>query len=160
MRILGIDPGLGVTGYGVIDSQGMDLILIEAGVIKNPSNIPLPIRLKKVYGGIIGILKDYKPGIIVLEELYSHYKHPMTAILMGHVRGVICLAASERKVPVIGYSATQVKKSVVGNGRASKEQTQRMVQHFLKIKKSPASLDLTDALALAIAHAFYKCSEV
>ncbi|MBI3008506.1 MAG: crossover junction endodeoxyribonuclease RuvC, partial [Candidatus Omnitrophica bacterium] len=101
------------------------------------------------------IVKEYKPRIIVLEELYSHYKHPRTAILMGHVRGVVCLAASMMRVPLVGYSATQVKKSVTGNGKASKEQIQRMVQHFLNIKECPQSLDLTDALALAIAHAFY-----
>ena len=155
MRILGIDPGLSVTGYGIIDSEGRNFRLIEAGIIKNPSTKIIPTRLNKVYNGIVEIVKEYKPRIIVLEELYSHYKHPRTAILMGHVRGVVCLAASMMRVPLIGYSATQVKKSITGNGKASKEQIQRMAQHFLNIKECPQSLDLTDALALAIAHAFY-----
>ncbi len=155
MRILGIDPGLHVTGYGIINSEGRDFRLIEAGVIKNPSTKTIPARLNKVYNGIVEIVKEYKPRIIVLEELYSHYKHPRTAILMGHVRGVVCLAASMMRVPLVGYSATHVRKSITGNGKASKEQIQRMVQHFLNIKECPQSLDLTDALALAIAHAFY-----
>lgn len=154
MRILGIDPGLGITGYGVIEAQGLKFKLIEAGVVRSSYKIPLEARLYKIYQAVNQIIKEYKPKVLVLEKLYSHYKHPTTAILMGHVRGIICLAAWVSKIPVVGYSNTRLNKAVIGVGNASKGQIQHMVQSLLGLKTPPNPLDISDALALAICYAY------
>jgi len=153
MRILGIDPGLGITGYGVIELSGKDLSIIEAGVIRSSAKNKIEKRLLDVYKKIRSLIKDTKPYIAVLEELYSHYKHPRTSILMGHVRGVICLAVEEQQIQLVNYSSTRVKKAITGRGHASKQQIQRMVASLLNLKTVPESVDATDALALAVAHA-------
>ena len=110
MRILGIDPGLNTTGYGVIQVSGRDVSLCEGGVIRtgSPSD-PLEARLSRLYDGIMEVLEQFTPESLALEELYSHYQHPSTAILMGHARGVICLAASKKGTPVCSYAATKIK---------------------------------------------------
>lgn len=156
MRILGIDPGLDITGYGVIDDYRDEFRLLEAGVIKTSRARPLEQRLKKVYRGVSGLIKRYKPKILVLEELYSHYKHPTTVILMGHSRGVACLAGGENNIPIVSYPAKRIKKAVTGNGNASKEQVQRMVEKILGIDAVKVPLDVTDALATAITHSYIK----
>lgn len=157
MRILGVDPGLSVTGYGIIDSKGQrDFCLVEGGVIKTSRVLPLEARLQKIYESIVDIIENLRPQVIVLEKLYSHYKHPTTAILMGHVRGVVSLAANQKKIPLCGYSSTRINKAIIGEGHASKERIQRMVQKLLGLKNSPRSTDLTDALALAIGHVYLK----
>ncbi len=154
MRILGIDPGLAITGYGVIDVRGSFISLKEAGIIKTSYKEKLQDRLIKIYDGIIQIVEENKPDTAVIEKLYSHYKHPTTAILMGHVRGVLYLAIRKNKVALFEYPAKRVKKAVVGRGDAAKEQVARMVQGFLNLKYAPSPLDVSDALALAIAHAY------
>ena len=95
MRILGIDPGLGITGYGVIDTSGNDSKIIEAGIIRSNPKKRIEKRLSEIYKKIIGLIRDTSPDVVVLEQLYSHYKHPRTSILMGHTRGIICLAIEE-----------------------------------------------------------------
>ena len=152
MRILGIDPGLGITGYGVIELSDKDLSIIEAGVIRSSAKNKIEKRLLDVYKKIRSLIKDTKPHVAVLEELYSHYKHPRTSILMGHVRGVICLAVEEQKIQLVNYSSTRVKKAITGRGHASKQQIQRMITSLLNLKTVPESVDVTDALALAVAH--------
>lgn len=153
MRVLGVDPGLNITGYGLIGVESrFKCVLEEAGVIRNSSRKDISLRLKKIYQGIKEILQEEKPEVLVLEELYSHYQHPRTAILMGHTRGVICLAAAEENIHLVSYSATQVKKAVCGSGRASKGQIMRTVQSLLRLKQVPRIPDVTDALALAITH--------
>ncbi len=153
MRILGIDPGLNTTGYGVIEISGREVSLLEGGVIRTgPADKPLEARLSCLYDGIIEVLEQFKPEALALEELYSHYKHPTTAILMGHARGIICLAAAKSGVPVFSYAATQIKSSLTGNGRASKEQMQRAMQARLKLEEIPNPHDVADALAVAICH--------
>lgn len=153
MRILGIDPGLNTTGYGVIEVAGRDVVLIEGGVIRSGSTEdPLEARLSRLYNGIIEVLELFTPEAMALEQLYSHYKHPSTAILMGHARGVICLSGAQKGVPVYSYSATQVKSCLTGSGRASKEQVQRAIQARLKLKEIPTPNDVADALAVAINH--------
>lgn len=154
MRILGVDPGLGITGYGVIEARDFKFKLIEAGVIRSSYKTPLESRLYKIYQAVNQIIKEYKPKVLVLEKIYSHYKHPTTAILMGHARGIICLAANLNKIPVVGYSNTRLNKAVIGRGNASKGQLQQMVQSLLGLKTPPNPLDISDALALAICYAY------
>ena len=150
MRILGIDPGLGTTGYGIIEDRSFKLI--EAGIIKTHANTPIQSRLKKIFDGVCEIIEEHKPAVLVLEKIYSHYKHPTTAILMGHARAAVCLACGVHKVRLINYPSTKIKKIVTGNGHASKQQVQRMVQGILKLKAPPEPVDVSDALAMAISY--------
>ncbi len=155
MRILGIDPALAVTGYGVIDTQKSRLSLVEAGIIKTSSREGVTRRLNKIYTAIENLILDTKPDIAVLEKLYAHYHHPTTAYILGEARGVICLAcARNRNLPLVEYAATRVKKAVLGHGLASKAQVQRMVAAILDLGHLPKYTDVTDALALAIAHSY------
>jgi crossover junction endodeoxyribonuclease RuvC len=152
MIITGIDPALAISGYGVIRVHQSSLSIIEAGIIKTTAGDNTPARLNKIYCGVLRLIKDTGADCLVLEKIYSHYKHPATACILGQARGVICLAAFTAKVPFFEYSATRIKKAIVGKGLASKTQVQRMVMHTLGLKTLPAYLDVTDALALAIAH--------
>lgn len=152
MRILGIDPGLGTTGYGIIEDSSFKVI--EAGVIRTQAGIPIQARLKKLSDSLDEILAEHKPQVLVLEKIYSHYKHPTTAILMGHARGAICLACGTHDVKLVNYPSTRIKKAVTGNGHASKTQVQRMVQNLLKLKDPPEPVDVSDALAMALSYCF------
>ena len=154
MIIVGIDPALAVTGYGVIEANKLKLTLIEAGIIKTLSTDALPARLDKIYRGVIKLISDTKAECLVLENIFSHYKHPATACILGQARGVICLAAHVSKVTFFEYSATRIKKAIVGKGLASKAQVQRMVSKTLGLKTLTDYMDVTDALALAIAHSY------
>ncbi len=156
MRILGIDPGLGTTGYGLID--GGSFKVIEAGVIRTKSGIPIQDRIKKIFDEISGIIEEHRPGVLVLEKIYSHYKHPTTAILMGHARAMACLVCGKFDIKLVNYPSTRIKKVITGNGHASKSQVQRMVRELLKLKKSPEPLDVSDALAMAITYCFVERS--
>lgn len=153
MRVLGIDPGLRVTGYGMVEIRGPRVRVVEAGVVRSDDGEPLEERLGRIHRSVRDIVRELKPDAIVVEELYSHYKHPVTAILMGHARGVMLLAAAEGGVPVVSYSATRIKKALTGTGRASKEQVQRMVQSTLRLAQLPEPADVADALAVALCHA-------
>jgi len=153
MRILGIDPGLGITGYGLIEADGNNVRLIEAGVIRSNAKDKMEKRLAGIYKKVTDLIKDTMPEAVVLEELYSHYKHPKTSILMAHGRGAICLAVEHRNVALVNYPTTKIKKAITGRGRASKEQMQRTVARLLGLKNPPEPFDITDALALAITHA-------
>jgi crossover junction endodeoxyribonuclease RuvC len=155
MRILGVDPGLGITGYGIIEADKERFKLLEAGIIDNSSRLSLLDRLSRIYRSIQDIIGEYKPTDLILEELYSHYKHQMTAIAMAHARGVIALTAGGTpNMRLVNYPAKRVKKALTGNGNASKLQVQRSVQGILGLKKLPAPSDVSDALALAIAHVY------
>lgn len=154
MIILGIDPALTVTGYGVIDVRKNNLSLLEAGIITTSPRDKLPQRLDKIYRAVTKLIVDAKPDCLVLEKLYAHYRHPTTAYLLGQARGVICLACATENVPLIEYAATRVKKAVIGRGSASKNQVQRMVTNILNLRSVPRDTDVTDALALAIAHSY------
>ncbi len=154
MIILGVDPALSVSGYGVVSCNRSALKLVEAGIIKTSTKHSAPERLGKIYQGVLKLIADTKADCLVLEKIYAHYKHPATACILGQARGVICLAAYTAKVPFFEYSATKVKKAIIGKGLASKLQVQRMVQKILGIKVETAYLDVTDALALAIAHSY------
>jgi crossover junction endodeoxyribonuclease RuvC len=152
MRILGIDPGLGTTGYGLIEVNGNRMKVIEAGSISTAYQDKLTSRLQRIRQGITSLIKEQKPKVLVLENLYSHYKHPTTAILMGHARGVICLTASENKLDLVNFPAKRIRKALTGNGNASKEQTRRMVANYLGLNTIPGPLDVSDALALAVGY--------
>lgn len=154
MIIVGIDPALAVSGYGVIQANKTTLTLIEAGVIKTSAKESTPARLDRIYRGVLKLISDTGADCLVLEKIFSHYKHPATACILGQARGVICLAAFTAGLPFFEYSATRIKKAIVGKGLASKAQVQRMVTHTLGIKTSVPFMDVTDALALAIVHSY------
>ena len=152
--ILGIDPGLNITGYGVLQNSTEGLHIVEAGVVRT-TRTDLPQRINTIYDGIREVIESLQPGCVAIEELYSHYAHPKTAILMGHARGVICLAAAQAEIPVYHYAATQVKKILTGNGHASKAQMQMAICHEFKLSEPPSPPDVADALAIALCH-FYQ----
>ncbi len=151
--VCGIDPGLGVTGYAVV-SNGNGTVgaarVIDAGVCRFAADPPLAERLAAIEADIAAILTEHKPGVVAVEELYSHYNHPRTAILMGHARGVILFAAAKLGIEVRSYSATRIKRFLTGNGRASKSQMQRAIQTTLGLAAPPEPPDVADALAIAL----------
>lgn len=151
--ILGIDPGLQTTGYGLV-RVGWRPELIEAGTIEGgPSGLGISARLKTLHAGMMSLVVEHRPRAVAMEQLYSHYAHPRTAILMGHARGVLALVAAVNDIEVIDYAATEVKNSLTGNGRATKAQMQRAVQAALCLTHPPEPADAADALALALCHA-------
>jgi crossover junction endodeoxyribonuclease RuvC len=151
-RILGVDPGLNTTGYGVIDVIGGKAKLIEAGVVRGKSRGSLTGRLKEIHQGIVEVIAALQPQVVAIEQLYSHYERPRTAILMGHARGVIVLAASLAELPVQHYAATAVKKMLTGSGRAPKTQIQQAICREFSLVKPPEPPDVADALAIALCH--------
>jgi crossover junction endodeoxyribonuclease RuvC len=155
MRILGVDPGLLRTGYGLIEAEGPDRMkVLEAGVVRTASGEGIASRVRDIYRNLSDIVTEYKPSILVLEKLYSHYKHPTTSILMGHARGVVCLVCGINDVQLVNYPATRIKKTITGNGRASKHQVQKMVKMILGLSKLPEPPDVSDALAMAISYVY------
>jgi len=152
MRVAGFDPGLGTTGFGVVEVRGRDYFVVQAGVIRAKKKLDLSDRLKEIYEGIQQVLLESECDEIAVEELYSHYEHPRTAILMAHARGLIFLAAGERGIPVTSYSAKRIKQTLTGNGNAHKLQVQRCIQAQLSLSKLPEPADVADALAVALCH--------
>jgi crossover junction endodeoxyribonuclease RuvC len=154
MRILGVDPGLRRTGYGLVDVTPQSAIrLVEVGTVEPKEKDLIENRIHKIHANLQKIIEEHKPDVMVLEKLYSHYKHPTTAVLLGHVRGVICLLCAENRIELIEHSVKRIRKSLVGNGNATKEQTRALIMNLLKINASPLTLDASDALALALGHA-------
>lgn len=149
-RVLGIDPGLNTTGYAVLERCIKYPRVCEAGVIRGTVRGSLTARVKQIFDGLTEVISTFSPAALALEELYSHYARPKTAILMGHARGVICLAAEQAGLPVASFSATQVKKTLTGSGRASKQQLQQAVQRELNLQATPDPFDVSDALAIAL----------
>ncbi|MEM7474383.1 MAG: crossover junction endodeoxyribonuclease RuvC [Planctomycetota bacterium] len=150
--ILGIDPALGTTGYGVIRESVGRLEVVDAGIVRCKRKESLENRLLELHEGITEIVQEHRPDCLAVEELYTHYERPTTAILMGHARGVILLAAAKAEIPVFSYAATQIKKTLTGNGRAPKNQMQFAVKHQLGLKELPEPADVADALAAAVTH--------
>ena len=144
MRVLGIDPGLSITGYGVVEERDQQIGLVEAGVVRT--------RQTEIASEMESIIAQFRPDAMAIEELYSHYGHPKTAIIMGHARGVVLLKAAEAGVEVFAYASTRIKKSLTGNGRASKEQVQKMVRSDFNLSEAPEPSDAADALAAALCH--------
>ena len=151
LRVLGVDPGLRVSGYAVIEvAAGGEVEVVDAGTITAETTGSLEERLGQIAEGIEAVLKEHRPAMLAVEALYSHYQHPATAIRMAHARGVILLAAARADVAVAEYAATRVKKSLTGNGRASKEQMQQAVRLRLGLAEPVEPADVADALAIAM----------
>jgi len=150
MKVLGVDPGLRTSGYAVVTLQGRNLRVLDAGAIRADQQLPLAQRINQIYQDVEALLDEHSVDIMAIEELYAHYKHPRTAILMGHARGVFLLAASRHGIPVHGFSATRVKKSLTGVGRAAKQQVQKAVKNQLNLNRIPRPADVADALAVAM----------
>lgn len=152
MRVLGIDPGLNISGYGILEGDDDDFKVIEAGILRTNDKLPMDKRLGELGEELGQILELYKPDVMAIEDLYSHYNHPKTAIIMGHARGLIFYKAAECGIPVVPYASTRIKKSLTGNGRATKEQMQRGIQSRLNLQSIPEPPDVADALAVAYCH--------
>lgn len=150
MRILGIDPGLQITGFGIIDKTGGRLAYIASGCVKTGKH-ELADRLKSIYDGLAGVIAEHRPGEAAVEKVFVNV-NPQSTLALGHARGAGILAAVMAGLPVSEYTALQVKQSVVGAGHAKKEQVQDMVKRLLSLPGDP-SPDAADALACAICHA-------
>jgi crossover junction endodeoxyribonuclease RuvC len=149
MLILGIDPGLRITGYGLVSLSRGRPQLREAGVLRMKAKGDLAERLLELHRSLAELLAETTPDRVAVEQLYAHYKHPRTAILMGHARGVILLAAADRSLPVTSLASTMVKRTITGNGHASKMQMQRTIAMLCKLPKPPEPPDVADAIAIA-----------
>jgi|GEM_PF-235738 len=157
MLICGIDPGLNITAYGLVAETPQGLVLKGTGYVHTSVRDPLPRRLAEIHGTLKRAFARLQPQAIVLEKLYAHYRHPLTASLLGHARGVIAMLAQECGIPYFEYPATRVKKAVTGKGHASKRQVQRMIEHMLGFKaEALGPADITDAIALALTHALVR----
>lgn len=151
MRILGIDPGLRVTGYGVIDKQGQRLLYLASGRITTDDKADLPTRLRTILDGLREVIEGGEPAMVAVEKVFVNV-NPQSTLLLGQARGAAICAAVLQGLPVAEYTALQVKQAVVGNGHARKEQVQEMVRRLLDLPGVP-SPDAADALACAICHA-------
>ena len=152
MIILGIDPGLATTGFGVIAHDKNHFQVIQYGVIRTPSQTPLPDRLVKIQEGIQTLIEKYHPECAAIEELFFN-TNAKSAFLVGQARGVAVVTAAAAGLPVYEYTPLQVKQGVAGYGRADKQQVQQMVKTLLHLKEIPKPDDAADALAIAICHA-------
>ena len=149
MIIIGIDPGSHVCGYGILQLENNRIVAAGCDVIKVNPNLDLAERLAVIYSEIDQIIDEYKPDIAAVETIF-YGKNIKSAFTLGHARGAILLALAQRKIKIVEYSPREVKKSVVGNGNASKEQVEYMVKKILKIDIKPETQDATDALANAL----------
>ncbi len=154
LSVLGIDPGLQLTGYALLSGASVRLgeaALLEAGVVRLDPSAALEKRLAELDSAIDELVVRHRPNVLACEELYAHYQHPRTAILMGHARGVILAVAGRYGIPACAIPATHAKKLLTGNGHASKEQVQRAVAAHLRIRDLPEPPDVADAIAIALA---------
>ncbi|MBO7745504.1 crossover junction endodeoxyribonuclease RuvC [Paenibacillus sp. MWE-103] len=152
MRVLGIDPGIAIVGFGFIDKIGSKLVPVQYGCITTEAKTPQEERLKQVYESACALMDRYKPDTVAVEKLFFN-RNVTTAFSVGQARGVIILAAAQRGLPVAEYTPLQVKQAIVGYGKAEKRQVQEMVRMFLKLSAIPKPDDVADALAVAICHA-------
>lgn len=153
VRILGLDPGTRLAGYGVIDvtpGQEHRPRLVDGGVIRLDDKAPLMDRLAELERELDSLIEETQPACVAIEELYAHYDHPKTAIIMAHARGVMLLVARRRGLPVHEFAANRVKQSLTGHGHANKETMQRAIQSTWKLKEPPEPPDVADALAVAL----------
>lgn len=151
MRILGVDPGIVVLGYGIVEARRNGAHSIHYGHLRLSSKESFPVRLKKIYDEVSRVIVEYRPDQVAIESLY-YAENAKVAIKMGHARGVAILAAANHEIPTAEYSPREIKQSVVGNGAASKQQVQRMMQQLLTLERLPEPLDASDALAVALCH--------
>ncbi len=152
MRVLGIDPGIAIMGFGFIDKIGHRLTPVQYGCIETEAGTPTEVRLRQIYEASCSLLDQYKPDTIAVEKLFFS-KNVTNAFIVGQARGVLLLAAAQRGLPIAEYTPMQVKQAVVGYGAAEKRQVQEMVKMMLKLQSVPKPDDVADALAVAICHA-------
>ena len=152
MRILGIDPGIALAGFGVVEKNGVAIKAGSYGHISTEAGTPVPDRLKILYDDMVNIVEEYRPDVMAVEELFFN-KNVKTAIIAAQARGVIILAAVNHGIEVVEYTPLQVKQAITGYGRANKQQVQFMVKEMLRLKEVPKPDDTADALAIAICHA-------
>ena len=152
VRILGIDPGLVITGYGCVDltDHAVQPALVEAGVIRLGSRRPMNDRLARLYTDLIEVIDEVQPDVLVVEKLFTHARHVRTAMLMGHARGVVLLAGSLRGLDLHELAPTEIKKAITGNGHASKQQMQHAVMVQCGLPELPSPPDVADAIAIAL----------
>ena len=151
MKILGIDPGTQIAGFGMIEKTGSKIVAIEYGFIKAGKNYTFPQRLQIIHHKIMDIISKHQPDQMAIEEVF-YSKNVKSAIRIGEGRGIVFLCAASANIPIIEYAATVIKKAVVGNGNAHKEQVQEMVKIILDLPEIPEPRDAADALAIAICH--------
>lgn len=149
MRIIGIDPGTGILGFGVVDAENGKYTLVTAGVITTPAHTPLDERLEEIYDGLKGIIAETKPAVMSIEKLFFS-RNVTTAISVSHARGVAMLAGRKAKLPIYEYTPMQIKQAITGYGKADKKQIQEMVRVLLGLKEVPKPDDAADALATAM----------
>jgi crossover junction endodeoxyribonuclease RuvC len=151
-RVLGVDPGTAVTGYGVVVRRGGGAVsLVECGVIRTSASHKLPSRIREIYEGVAELIERHAPSVVCVEEVY-HGKNARSALTLGHSRAAILLAAALHGVPVSEYTAVEIKKAVTGTGRATKDQVGFMVQQQLRLRAAPAPADAADGVAAALCH--------
>lgn len=149
MRVLGIDPGVAIVGYGVVEQKGNKLTPIQYGSVQTKAGLPQARRLKLIYDGITEIIKQYRPDVVSIEKLFFS-RNVTTAFQVAEARGMVLLAAEEAQVQITEYTPLQVKMGVVGYGQAEKRQVQEMVRMILRLSEVPRPDDVADALAIAI----------
>lgn len=157
MRIIGIDPGTGILGFGVIDANGAALRLVTAGVIRTPAHTPLPDRLEEIFSGLNDIIKETGPQVMAIEKLFFA-RNVTTAMSVSHARGVAMLTGKLANLEIEEYTPLQIKQTITGYGKADKKQVQEMVRLQLHLKEVPKPDDCADALATAIMCAFMRRS--
>ncbi len=150
--ILGIDPGTAVTGYGVVaKASGSAVSLVECGVVRTSSGEALAVRIREIYQEVTALISRHEPTVVVVEDVFLG-KNVKSALKLGHARGAILLAAALSEIPIAEYSPREIKKAVVGNGNATKDQVGFMVQRQLRLKEPPSPADAADGVAVALCH--------
>lgn len=149
MRVLGIDPGLRLTGYACLEASDAPQV-VEAGVFRLNSKLPIADRLVELSVDLADVIARLRPQVVAVEKLFTHYKHPTTAAVMGHARGVVLLHIRQADLRLVELGATEVKKSLTGNGHASKAQMQGAIQVQLSLASRPEPADIADAMAIAL----------
>lgn len=152
MRILGLDPGTAIVGFGFIDREGSRLVPVQYGTIRTESNTDAAVRLQQIYDALMQLIAEYKPEAVAIEKLFFN-RNVSTALSVGQARGVMMLAAVQSGLTIAEYTPLQVKQAVVGYGQAEKKQVQEMTRMFLNLSEVPKPDDVADALAIAICHA-------
>lgn len=150
--VLGVDPGLRVTGYAVLRCAARAAVLCEGGVLRSRASQSLDLRIAEIIRGLQEVIRHFRPQVMALEQLFSATRFPRTALVMAHVRGAICLAAAQAEIPVVHYAPTRIKKLLTGNGRAPKAQMQHAVRTHLRLDRVPEPPDVADAIAIALCH--------
>ncbi len=150
MRVLGIDPGSRIMGYGVVDKNGPSLLHVENGCLTARPRDSVPLRLEEIYRGLLEVLDKFRPDVVAIEEAFFA-KNVASSLRLGESRGIALLAATQKKIPIFEYATREVKQATTGFGQATKEQVQEMVRRILKLKEV-AQVDASDALAVAICH--------